>query len=98
MSERHGWEERKRRETEDRFGPSMDAEGHRKDDLSKAEGPRPVGEAREDRERRGGERREERGGQGTRHRADGEQGGDAERGTSWLSVIFGCLSRPSGPA
>lgn len=69
MSERRG------REGE-RLGPNIDAQGRRVDDPRGDDGPRPVGEARAERESRGESRSESREG----------------RGTSWLSVIFGWLT------
>ena len=50
MSESHGREARARRETEERLGSSIDAEGRRINDPSRAEDPRPVKGVREDRE------------------------------------------------
>ena len=78
----------------ERLGPNIDAEGRRMDEPRGGDGPRPGREARAERESRGGSRsesREERGQQGQR-RGSGNQNADAERGTSWLSVILGWLA------
>ena len=93
MSERYDREERSRGETEERqrLGPNIDAEGRRMDDPRGSDGPKPVKEVREDREPRG-EPREERGQHGAHHRGDDDREPDADRGTSWLSVIFGWLA------
>jgi hypothetical protein len=64
------------------------------------DGPRPAREARAERESHGRsdsgesrEEREERGQQqGAQREGSGNQNADAERGTSWLSVIFGWLA------
>lgn len=92
MSKRYDREERSRGETEERLGPNIDAEGRRMNDPRGSDGSRPVKEARTEREHRG-ESHEERGQQGARHRVNDDRGADAEeRGTSWLSVIFGWLA------
>ncbi len=93
MSEKYGREERSRRENEERerLGPNIDAEGRRMDNPRRNEGPRPAGEMRAERESRG-ESREERGQQVTHRRGDGDRGAETDRGTSWLSVIFGWLA------
>lgn len=89
MSERYGREERPRRETEERerLGPNIDAEGRRMDATRGSEGPRPVGEVRAERESR-----EERSQHEAHRRGDDERGEEADRGISWLSVIFGWLA------
>ena len=91
MSERYDREERSRGEAEERLGPNIDAEGRRMNDLRGSDGPRPVKEARTEREPRG-ESHEERGQQGAHRRGDDDRGADADRGTSWLSVVFGWLA------
>lgn len=93
MSERYDREERSRGETEERLGPSIDAEGRRMNDPGGSEGPRPVKEARTERKPRS-EAREERSQQGAYRRGDDDdRGANAEgRGTSWLSVVFGWLA------
>src|SRR3712207_400428 len=73
-----------------RLGPNIDAEGRRMDEPRGGDGPRPVREARAEREsqeRSHGESREgQRGRQGTQRREDGDRGRtDDDRGTSWLS-------------
>ncbi len=78
-----------------RLGPSIDAEGRRMDEPRGGDGPRPAREVRAERESHGrsrGESREERGQQGGQRGMSGNQSADAERGTSWLSVIFGWLA------
>ena len=89
MSERYGRQEGAPREAENRrpLGPDIDAEGRRMDG-PRDDGPRRVGAVREEHEPRGqghGPREVPRGGEAHR-------GGSAERGTSWLSVIFGWLA------
>ena len=91
MSERYDREERSRGEAEERLGPNIDAEGRRMNDPRGSEGPRPVKEARTERKPRG-ESHEERGQQGAHRRGDDDRGADADRGTSWLSVVFGWLA------
>ena len=93
MSERYGREEERRRETEERqrLGPNIDAEGGRMNGPRGSDGPRPVKQARTEREPRG-ESHEERGQQGAYRREDDDRGADADRGTSWLSVVFGWLA------
>ena len=79
----------------ERLGPNIDAEGRRMDEPRGGDGPRPAREARTERESRGGSRGESdevRGQQGARRGGSGNQNADAERGTSWLSVIFGWLA------
>ena len=59
------------------------------------DGPRPAREVRAERESHGrsrSESREERGQHGGQRRMSGNQNADAERGTSWLSVILGWLA------
>ncbi len=87
MSERYGRKEETRREAEERqrLGPSIDAQGRRMDDPHENDGPRPAGEVRAEREPR-----EERG--QVHRQGNGGQGANAERGTSWLSVILGWLA------
>jgi hypothetical protein len=97
MSERYDREERARGEVEGHrpLGPDIDAEGRRMDDPRGNDGPRPAREVRAERESHGssrGESREERGQQGAQRRGIGNQNADAERGTSWLSVILGWLA------
>jgi hypothetical protein len=79
-----------------RLGPNIDAEGRRMDEPRGGDGPRPAREVRAEREsqeRSHSESREEHGRQGTQRREDGVQGRtDDDRGTSWLSVIFGWLT------
>ena len=78
-----------------RLGPNIDAEGRRMDEPRGGDGPRPAREVRAEREPRGearGESREERGQQGGQRGGSGNQSADAERGTSWLSVILGWLA------
>ena len=89
MSERYGSQEGAQRETENRrpLGPDIDAEG-RWMDGPREDGPRRVGAVREEHEPRGeghGSREAHRGG-------EAHQGGSEERGTSWLSVVFGWLA------
>ena len=89
MSERYGRQEGVRGAAENRrpLGPDIDAEGRRMDG-SRDEGPRRVGTVREEHEPRGE-------GQGSREAPRGSEahrGGSDERGTSWLSVIFGWLA------
>ena len=93
MSERRDREERVRREAEDRrtLGPDIDTEGRRMDQPRGNDGPRRVGAEREERESRD-KSREERGQQGSHRRGDGGQDANADRGTSWLSVVFGWLA------
>src|ERR687890_2228368 len=83
MSERYGRQEGVRREAENHrpLGPDIDAEGRRKDG-SRDDGPRRVGTVREEHKPRG---------EGHSLR-EAHRGGSAERGTSWLSVIFGWLA------
>ena len=108
MSERHDREERARREAEDRrpLGPDVDTEGRRMDQPRANDGPRRVGAEREEREesRISGERGsgQERAGRGSgeaprRGNANNNAGSDSsssseQRGTSWLSVVFGWLA------
>jgi hypothetical protein len=97
VSERYDKEERSRRETEERqrLGPSIDAEGRRMDEPRGGDGPRPAREVRAERESHGrsrGESREERGQQERQRGRSDNQNADAERGTSWLSVILGWLA------
>ena len=94
-----------------RLGPNIDAEGRRMDgphggaqvrgssDSRSGDGPRPVREARAERESRSesrgesrSESREERGHQGTHRRGNDDQSAESDRGTSWLSVILGWLA------
>jgi hypothetical protein len=94
-----------------RLGPNIDAEGRKMDgphggvegresyDSRGGDGPRPVREARAERESRSesrgesrSESREERGHQGTHRRGNDDQSADSDRGTSWLSVILGWLA------
>jgi hypothetical protein len=78
-----------------RLGPNIDAEGRRMDEPRGGDGPRPAREVRAERESHGrsrGESREERGQQGAQREGSGSQSADAERGTSWLSVILGWLA------
>src|SRR3712207_1111250 len=89
MSERYGRQEGMRREAENRrpLGPDIDAEG-RLMDVPRDEGPRRAGAVREEHKPRSeghGSREAPRGGEAHR-------GGSDERGTSWLSVIFGWLA------
>lgn len=86
MSERERRGERTRREAEERerLGPDIDAEGRRADDPRASDGPRRVGAERE--------AREEGGWHETHHRGDDDRGAYNDRGTSWLSVIFGWLT------
>jgi len=91
VSERYDKKERSRGEAEERLGPNIDAEGRRMNDPRGSDGPRPVKEARTEREPRG-ESHEERGQQGAHRRGDDDRGADADRGTSWLSVVFGWLA------
>ena len=83
MSERYGRQEGAQREAEDRrpLGPDIDAEGRRMDG-PRDDGPRRVGAVREERKAQGE-------GHGSR---EAHRGGSDERGTSWLSVIFGWLA------
>jgi hypothetical protein len=77
------------------LGPNIDAEGRRMDEPRGGDGPRLAREARAERESRGGshgESREERDQQGAHRRGDDHRGANAERGTSWLSVILGWLA------
>ena len=92
MSERYGREEDlRRREAGERrpLGPDIDAEGRRMDGPRASEGPSRVGAVREEHETRGEGHRSRQ-----THRGGGEAhwGGSKERGTSWLSVIFGWLA------
>ena len=79
-----------------RLGPNVDAEGRRMDAPRGGDGPRPAREVRAEREShersRGSESREERGQQGAQRGGSDNQSADAERGTSWLSVILGWLA------
>ena len=94
-----------------RLGPNIDAEGRRMDephggaegrgsyDSRGGDGPRPVREARVERESRSesrgdsrSESREERGHQGTHRRGNDDQSAESDRDTSWLSVILGWLA------
>ena len=94
-----------------RLGPNIDAEGRRMDsphggaegrgsaDSRGGDGPRPVREARAERESRSesrgesrSESREERGHQGTHRRGNDDQSAESDRGTSWISVILGWLA------
>ena len=79
-----------------RLGPNIDAEGHRMDESRGGSGPRPARGVRAERESharsRGSESREERGQQGAQRGGSDNQSADAERGTSWLSVILGWLA------
>ena len=78
-----------------RLGPNIDAEGRSMDESRGDDGPRPVRKVRTEREaheRSHSEPREERAQHGTQRRGSGNQNADAERGTSWLSVIFGWLA------
>ena len=83
MSERYGRQEGAQRETETLrpLGPDIDAEGRRIDG-PRDDGPRRVGALREENEPRG---------EGQSSREAHRRGSD-ERGTSWLSVIFGWLT------
>ena len=91
MSERYDREERSRGEAEERLGPNIDAEGRRMNDPRGSDGPRPVKEAHTERKPRS-EAREEGSQQGAHRRGDDDRGADADRGTSWLSVVFGWLA------
>ena len=76
-------------------GPHGGAEGRGSYDSRGGDGPRPVREARAERESRGesrSESREERGHQGTHRRGNDDQSAESDRGTSWLSVILGWLA------
>ncbi len=76
----------------ERLGPNIDAERGRMDEPRGGNGPRPAREVRAERESHGGSRgesREERGQQEGQRGESGNQSADAERGTSWLSVVFG---------
>ncbi len=86
MSERERRGERTRREAEERerLGPDIDTDGRRTDHTRADDGPRWVGAERESREE--SVRHE------TRSRGDGDREADSDRGTSWLSVIFGWLA------
>jgi hypothetical protein len=76
-----------------RLGPNIDAEGRRMDEPRGGDGPRPVREVRESGGGSRGESREVRGQQGTQRGGSGNQNAaDADRGTSWLSVILGWLA------
>ena len=83
MSERYGRQEGVRREAENHrpLGPDIDAEGHRMN-APRDDGARRVGTVREEHEPRGK-------GHGSR---EAHRGGSEERGTSWLSVVFGWLA------
>ena len=83
MSERYGRQEGVRREAENRrpLGPDIDAEGRRMDG-PREDGPGRVGTVSEEHKLRGE-------GHGSR---EAHRRGSAERGTSWLSVIFGWLA------
>jgi hypothetical protein len=75
--------ERERREERQRLlGPDIDADGQRMDRQHGNDGPRRVGAVREEHEPRGE-------GHGSR---EAHRGGSDERGTSWLSVVFGWLA------
>jgi hypothetical protein len=94
MTERERSEERQRL-----LGPDIDADGRRMDGQHGNEGPRRVGELRAERESRSesrgesrSESREERGHQGMHRRGNYDQSAESDRGTSWLSVIFGWLA------
>lgn len=79
------------REGGERLGPNIDAEGRRMDEPRGGDGPRPARE-RESHGGSHGESREERDQQGAHRWGDDHRGADAERGTSWLSVILGWLA------
>lgn len=88
---------------EGQLGPNIDSEGRDMDQQRGGDGPRSVGRAREERggsrdERSRGDSRDERSrdkgrSQEDTRRGDNEHGNaDADRGTSWISVIFGLLA------
>ena len=85
MSERYGSREEdlRRRETGERrpLGPDIDIDGRRMD-APRDDGPIRVGAVREEHEPSGV-------GRGSR---EAHRGGSDERGTSWLSVVFGWLA------
>ena len=97
MSERHDREERARHEgggrDGGRLGPNIDAEGRRMDEPRGGDGPRPTREVRAERESRVETREGHDGQHRAHHRGNGNGGSDSsERGTSWISVIFGWLA------
>src|SRR5215218_7348513 len=89
MSERYGRQEGAQRETGNHrpLGPDIDAEGRRMDG-SRDDGPRRVGAVREKHKPSG----EGHGSREAHHGGEAHRAGSEERGTSWLSVIFGWLA------
>jgi hypothetical protein len=75
-------ESERREERQRLLGPDIDADGQRMDRQHGNDRPRRVGAVREEHEPRGE-------GQSSR---EAHRGGSDERGTSWLSVIFGWLA------
>jgi hypothetical protein len=62
------------------------------DDPHENDGPRPATEVRAERESHAASREERGGQQGLHRQGNGDQDANAERGTSWLSVILGWLA------
>jgi len=83
MTERESREERQRL-----LGPDIDADGHRMDRQHGNDGPRRVGAVREKHKPSG----EGHGSREAHHGGEAHRAGSEERGTSWLSVIFGWLA------
>ena len=75
-----------------RLGPNIDAQGRDMDNPQADTGSRRAGGERETRAESRGGSRERRGQQQDVHRRGDDGNSDGDRGTSWISVIFGLLA------
>ena len=75
-----------------RLGPNIDAEGRDMDNPQAGTSSRQAGGGSETHARSRRDLREERDQRGTQRRSDGDDNSDSDRGTSWVSVIFGLLA------
>ena len=77
---------------EGRLGPNIDAQGRDVENPQYGTGSGRSGGERETRAQYRGDSRQDRGQQDTQRQGNGDGNSDEDRGTSWVSVIFGLLA------